>query len=663
MASLFRARRRAEEGGSGGKIIRNRRASQNPPASPYARPQPPALPPPPPPAGSPRWLLGIVSGAGKLISSVFRSSPSSSDYSSDEDSSHRFDEEENIGAPKQICGFNQEQKTAELITDSMEGSHAIVPLNESKLAIEKLLSQETFSRDECDRLTKLLQSRVVDSPEFVQDGVEKGVSNRDPGNQIDSSGSWLSLKRSTDLPGTVLDPPDDFSSRSPRTPALEACKPDVQNTAVMEAKKWIEEKKLSSNSKVDPVRGPCILNTDMLHYNAHDEEFSLVGLAKSYMQSDLPWQSPSFGSTTLTSPTPSRMDFCMDGSNDATTSHSLLPFKDFKRKYLSSRLRESLNDNYNARLKLAENMLESPAFKQIDPRDIFQNVTSKVSAPSDERDLLTVTNKSTSTTIASEHKETVKLVTPTKEIASSTVSSSDPMESKIASEPKLPIGLDAKRDVIDPLLTEQGNVVDYGIPHGSISASTSMVNAGEDPTSYSEKVVVTPGAAESTKLSNADVINLDNITQTSTANATTLMGIVEANNSMELDLNSDAKPLDENLHSQQGADGLANESSTNGGSVDLNVNPQSCYEEDQSSRHHINGDETTGATEQTYKHASEASVDAQAVCKTNSTTIKLENGAKMKSIERVLVEPKPNSSSRRKKAVVKVRRGRGRGAK
>ncbi|RWV98211.1 hypothetical protein GW17_00038953 [Ensete ventricosum] len=155
MAPLFRARRPAEEGGSGGKILRGRRGGSASQSSPYARPSPPALPPPPPRAGSPRWLLGLVSGAGKLISSVFRSdsssSASSSDYSSDEDCIPRNDEEEDTEARADLHGLNQilflhDQGVKELVTDCMEESHAIVTISETKLAIEKLLAQETFSR-------------------------------------------------------------------------------------------------------------------------------------------------------------------------------------------------------------------------------------------------------------------------------------------------------------------------------------------------------------------------------------------------------------------------------------------------------------------------------------------------------------------------------------
>ncbi|KAK9097861.1 hypothetical protein Syun_024906 [Stephania yunnanensis] len=85
MDAIFRARRSGGEG-SGGKIVRGRRVREAP--SPYARP-------PPPPPENPRWLLGFVgpatrtiaSGAGRLISSLFRSDSSGSSSSSEDESS------------------------------------------------------------------------------------------------------------------------------------------------------------------------------------------------------------------------------------------------------------------------------------------------------------------------------------------------------------------------------------------------------------------------------------------------------------------------------------------------------------------------------------------------------------------------------------------------
>ncbi|XP_074559612.1 uncharacterized protein LOC141815560 isoform X2 [Curcuma longa] len=155
MASLVRARRGApEEGGSGGKILRDRRGGREARPSPYARPPPLALPAPPPPAGSPRWLLGLVSGAGKLFSSVFRSDGSSPDSSASSSSSStnyspRSDEEENVDASKMLTGPKQGLDNSDVIADCVEGSRAVVPISETKLAIQKLLSLETFSRWTC----------------------------------------------------------------------------------------------------------------------------------------------------------------------------------------------------------------------------------------------------------------------------------------------------------------------------------------------------------------------------------------------------------------------------------------------------------------------------------------------------------------------------------
>ncbi|XP_042409683.1 uncharacterized protein LOC121998718 isoform X2 [Zingiber officinale] len=267
--------------GSGGKILRDRPRDQPPRPSPYARSPPLALPPPPPPAGSPRWLIGLVSGAGKLISSVFRadsSVPDSSDYSSDQDRSSSRSDEQNIDAPKQLHGSSRELKKSEEIADCMELSHAIVPGSETKLAIEKLLQQEIFSRDEYERLTKLLQSRVVDSPSvFVQDKVGEAISNGLPDNTVDFSGE--SLQQCNVLPGSDI----------------------------------------------------------------HDDA-SPVDLAESYMQSLPPQQSPSAGSITLPSMIASKEDLQTDSSNHARTSNSLSSIKDVS-KPSSTVLEDIINDD------------------------------------------------------------------------------------------------------------------------------------------------------------------------------------------------------------------------------------------------------------------------------------------------------------------------------
>ncbi|URE40666.1 hypothetical protein MUK42_07251 [Musa troglodytarum] len=705
MASLLRAGRQAEERGSGGKILRGRRRSP-PRSAPYARP-----PPPPPPAstGNPRWLLGLISGAGKFISSVFRSdgsspsSSSSSDHSLYEDCSPRLNEPEDIDMPKELHGSNQELEKPELITDYTEGSGAVVRISKTKLAIEKLLRQETFSRYECDRLTKLIKSQVIESPsELVQDGAERG------GKDADSLGDWRSLKQNMELPesfqcSAVL------SSLSPRTPAFRKCTPDIHSAAVMEAKKWLDDKKLLPSTKVDPVFRPCTSDIYMLPYDVHDEVVSPVDLAKTYMRSLPFWQSPCSVSSGLKMPVPSKVDFGTDDSTRTTTSHSLPPFKDFKRKYRSTRLWGSPNDNRRVRLKLTEKMLENQGPKHIDLlKNIYQNETSKFTSAVDEgsRDVLgakncsctlqaaeissapakssvdllveyhcsedapklpdektvksshqTSTDNSPSVIIASEPEEAVEAVESAKETACPTISSSDRSETKIEGEPSLPLAFNEDKDVIEASRTkEQEDIVDSDVARESlISAST--------PTEYGgalipEKVEVQEGI-NSTTLGYADTANLDNIVQTCITNTIpTVSGILDTNNTAELNLDSDTKPQDGDIYSEHEAKGLTNEFSTDGGSAELNPASQSFCEEVQSCIRLGNGEETTGNSEETCELRSEAAINKVAAHDMDSIVGKSENGTRMRSVERVLIEPEPEPSSH---TTVKGGRGSGRG--
>ncbi|XP_042433163.1 uncharacterized protein LOC122019733 isoform X1 [Zingiber officinale] len=697
MASLFRARREApEEGGSGGKILRDRRGGREAQPSPYARPPPLALPPPPPPAGSPRWLLGLVSGAGKLISSAFRSDGSSPDSSASSSSSStnyspRSDEEGNVDAPKMLTGPKQGLDNSDVIADYVEGSRAIVPISETKLAIQKLLSQETFSRDECERLTKLLQSRVVDSPS----------ANRVLGNIVHSPQPWLSSKQSPNLIGSVPYSPGDSS---PKTPAFGASV--VHNAAIMEAKKWLEEKKLTSKSKVDLDVEPCTLNTNMLHCDAHDD-VSPVDLAKSYMQSLPPCQSPSFDTSTLKSTTDSRVNLFPDRSNQATSTNSLSSFKEFKRKYLSARLWESPDDTSNKKPRLADTWLESCSFKQIDSRELFQRKTSKISSAANERDhdflrtmqfssslssmenvsapaksltehvenlcskdvrnlvdktyyanpsTLPLTDKSTSTTFTSEPKKILKEVVAPKEIALSmpTVNTLDSTVSDGPTGTNLYIYLDANQDVSN-LSTVQEDIVENNVPRESfISASTSMVPGGDSryPTPHIEKVIETPDRDVD------DATYLKNMVHASSANKTT-SGVIKANNSTELNLDSESNLHDMVTCSLHGIDGLANEFNTNGGSSESNPNPQPVCQVNESATQCSNGDQTAITTEATIYVP--PTVNPPVAQETDNTATKSQNGTTFKSMERILIEPQPSSRNPKKRAIVKVGRGRGRG--
>eukprot|EP00257_Ricinus_communis_P020792 XP_015580123.1 protein KAKU4 [Ricinus communis] len=260
--------RRALELRSGGKIIRPRRTTA--PKTPYERPSPRLLHN----SGSqnPNWLSRLIlsptrmiaTGAGKVLS-VFRndSSSSSSSSSSGGDFSSESDTDEAEDDDISSQDANKLEKNSR---------HAIIPQakewkSETKRAIEQLLMQETFSREECDRLTYILKSRVVDSP------VTRCIDGR-----------------LTEIPDTTI-------GSDPDLPAL--C-----STAITEAKKWLEEKKLGSNSKSELEYGTCTLNTSMLPHVTEGDVGSPVDLAKSYMRARPPWASPSMRNIQSLSPSP-----------------------------------------------------------------------------------------------------------------------------------------------------------------------------------------------------------------------------------------------------------------------------------------------------------------------------------------------------------------------
>ncbi|VAH52952.1 unnamed protein product [Triticum turgidum subsp. durum] len=279
MASLFRARRRRspeDEGddgeGSGSGRGKRRRLS----------PEEGALVPAEG-GRSPGWLSTIVTGAKRVISSVLFSS-SEEQASGDEE-----EEEEEEDGSEQDSDGNE---------DTRDTHGKIVPYSESKLAIEEMVLKETFSRDECDKMVKLLQSRVTDSafPEAYEHGTPKETPSR---NGHDFTGAWRSLNRNRNGPGSgpfFSTGPGNFSPGSPLQASPELC-----SAAVMEAKKWLEEKRQGLGSKPED-HGPCTLNTDVLNADLKSDKGSPVDLAKSYMQSLPPWQSPLLGSRRFKSP-------------------------------------------------------------------------------------------------------------------------------------------------------------------------------------------------------------------------------------------------------------------------------------------------------------------------------------------------------------------------
>ncbi|XP_020582628.1 protein KAKU4-like isoform X2 [Phalaenopsis equestris] len=286
-----------EELGSGGKVIRGRRRLL-PSFSPYSRPPSSTalIPHRVPEAQTGRslgWLRGLISGFGKLFLSVLgpeNRSPSPSEcYSnSDEYSDYDPNEHEDQLRSDDLAAFKIRECEADINMEAL----AIIPKSETKLVIEQLLMQETFTRDECNKLVEIIQSRV---PYTNSIEIGEGTQNAAP-----------NLNHDRNLYGI-----SNFSSRSlspfsPRFYTQEAVFSDLRNKAVMEAKKWFEEKKLSPSSTYDQSYGTSISNTLMNQIPLEEDVGSPIEMAKSYMQSLPPWRSPSFSTNGLMT-TPSRL--------------------------------------------------------------------------------------------------------------------------------------------------------------------------------------------------------------------------------------------------------------------------------------------------------------------------------------------------------------------
>ncbi|TKW23987.1 hypothetical protein SEVIR_3G023100v4 [Setaria viridis] len=280
MASLFGARRRrspeddGEDDRSGyGRAQRRRLSPEEDAASPEDAGPGAAT------GSSPGWLSGFVSGAKRVISSVLL-------FSSPEETGSGEEEEDDEDGN----GLNSDENE-----DVPDTHGAIVPYSESKLAIEQMVMKETFTRDECDKMVELIKSRVTDStfPEAREYGSPEEIPSRIAGIGHDFTGAWRSLSRDRNFTKSVPFSsmrPGSFSPGSPLQASPELC-----TAAVTEAKKWLEEKRQGLGLKPED-NGTCTLNTDMLSSGIDSDMGSPVDLAKSYMQSLPPWQSPFLGS-------------------------------------------------------------------------------------------------------------------------------------------------------------------------------------------------------------------------------------------------------------------------------------------------------------------------------------------------------------------------------
>ncbi|XP_040870785.1 protein KAKU4 isoform X8 [Glycine max] len=238
---------------SGGKIVRTRRSAAARSHTPYDRPAPPPEPP------SPNWLSRFVispsrfiaSGAGKIFSSVLDLDNSPSDSSS---ATCSLSSSANDSDAEEVGTFDDEND------NPSEGDVALskpfVRNSKNKHMIEQLLMKESFSREECDRLIKIIRSRVVD-----------------PANDDDGD------KRPTDMSNKIL-----------------GNSPELHDVAIMEAKKWLQEKKSALDTNTDIGYGSLSLNLVALPQDPKDEG-SPVDVAKSYMCTRPPWASPSIDHT------------------------------------------------------------------------------------------------------------------------------------------------------------------------------------------------------------------------------------------------------------------------------------------------------------------------------------------------------------------------------
>ncbi|XP_039065450.1 uncharacterized protein LOC120210851 [Hibiscus syriacus] len=249
----------------------------------------------------------IVTGAGRVLASVLgfesSSSSSSSECGSCSDDTHDNNDDQEV---------------------SSQGVHAIeyrVPQSfagktESKCLIEQLLMEESFSRQECDKLTDIIKSRVVDSPSIC----------------------GLGLGRLGETP---------------------------ERTAVLEATKLLEEKKSGSNDKSEGHHGTAALNSVMLKHDVEREVGLPVDLAKSYKQTCPPWASPSKNNTEFRSPSSVVMSLFKEDTPYSIGSNFLYSSKR-KRNSLATGSWNIQDEIRKVRFKATEEMLRNLSSSKID---------------------------------------------------------------------------------------------------------------------------------------------------------------------------------------------------------------------------------------------------------------------------------------------------------
>ncbi|KAM1424573.1 hypothetical protein ACFX1X_017291 [Malus domestica] len=306
--------RRALVSRSGGKIVRPRRSAGA--RTPYDRPR---LVNPAPPE-NPNWFSRLIysptrkiaSGAGKIISSVFGPDSSSSSSSSSEDGADDDDDDEDIST-QEDDGLNKRNGTSEEIKFLGKDPPSTLGKSDNKHVIEQLLIKETFSREECDRLIKIIKSRVV------------GFTNAED---------------------------------------AENTRPDVESP-VMEAKKWLSEKRLGSTSKPVLDHGTHTLSSLMFPQGGEDEGGSPVDVAKVYMRARPSWASPSIKHGELRSPSSIGMQH-FDEETPYSTGGNSAPTSKLKRDAPATGSWNIQEEIRRVRSKATEELLRSLPSTRID---------------------------------------------------------------------------------------------------------------------------------------------------------------------------------------------------------------------------------------------------------------------------------------------------------
>ncbi|PIN00820.1 hypothetical protein CDL12_26680 [Handroanthus impetiginosus] len=315
--------------GAGGKIVSNRR-QQRLAATPYDRPPPQPFAHPPP--RSPNWFTGIIvpsaralaSGAGKILSTIFSESESSSSEDEGSGSEDDVDNDNHYETPH--AGLNTlNEKNGALRETPQSGQETKFGVwrTETKRVIERLISHETFSREECDRLIRMLNSRVIDRSTEAGD---KSLFLGSAGKMVDH---------------------EDV---------------DIYNKAIQEAKTWFREKKVGSSSGTQLAHGTSNLNSTGLEH-VESGGGSPADVARSYMKDRPPWASPT-RNVELRTPLTTTVKLFKDGTLYSVGHDSFSSSK--RRNSLASGSWNIQEELRRVRSKATDDMLRTPSTK-IDP--------------------------------------------------------------------------------------------------------------------------------------------------------------------------------------------------------------------------------------------------------------------------------------------------------